>query len=67
MAAVNILQGLDVFISVPTGYGKSAIFQVLPGCGQILVGGFILSLSSFLILFRLIQARSIRNTSSLQR
>ena len=34
---VNILQGLDVFINVPTGYCKSAIFQVLPGCGQILV------------------------------
>ena len=28
MAAVNILQGLDVFISVPTGYGKSAAFDI---------------------------------------
>ena len=27
----------DVFVSVPTGYGKSAIFKMLPTCAEILL------------------------------
>ena len=36
-AARSILYGKDVFVSVPTGYGKSAIFQMLPTCAEMLL------------------------------
>ena len=30
-AVMSILQGNDTFVSLPTGYGKSIIFAMLPG------------------------------------
>ena len=36
-AVRSLLAGEDVFVSLPTGYGKSAIFQVLPFCASYLV------------------------------
>ena len=36
-AARSVLYGKDVFVSVPTGYGKSAIFQMLPTCAEMLL------------------------------
>ena len=33
-AVTNVVEGKDVFVSVPTGYGKSAIFQILPTCAK---------------------------------
>ena len=36
-AVHSLLAGEDVFVSLPTGYGKSAIFQVLPFCASYLV------------------------------
>ena len=32
-----ILYEEDVFVSVPTGYGNSATFQMLPTCGEMLL------------------------------
>ena len=32
----SILYGKDVFVSVPTGYGKSAIFKMLPTRAEML-------------------------------
>lgn len=31
-AVQAIIQGQDVFVNVPTGYGKSLVYQVLPFC-----------------------------------
>lgn len=33
-AVTKVLEGKDVFVSVPTGYGKSAIFQMVPTCAK---------------------------------
>ena len=32
-----LLQGSNVLMSVPTGYGKSAVFYVLPECARLLL------------------------------
>ena len=31
-AILSVLRGKDTFVSLPTGYGKSAIFQAIPLC-----------------------------------
>ena len=36
-ALQTILQGRDVFVSVPTGYGKSLIFQMLSFCASFML------------------------------
>ena len=36
-AVQAVLQGSDVFVTVPTGYGKSLIFQILPLCARFLL------------------------------
>jgi superfamily II DNA helicase RecQ len=33
------LAGKDVFVSLPTGYGKSIIYQAAPICKDFLLGG----------------------------
>ena len=35
-----LLDGKNVFVTLPTGYGKSAIYQVLPLCTQESFGAF---------------------------
>ena len=36
-AVRSILEGQDLFISFPTEFGKSAVFQVLPTCASLLI------------------------------
>ena len=36
-AVQAVLRGSDVFVTVPTGYGKSLIFQILPLCARFLL------------------------------
>ncbi len=36
-AVQTVLQGQDVFVNVPTGYGKSLVYQILPFCANFLL------------------------------
>ena len=38
-AVASIISGRDVFVSVPTGYGKSLIYQLLPFCAARILYG----------------------------
>jgi len=37
-AASQLLRGKDTFVALPTGYGKSVIFALLPGAFDLLKG-----------------------------
>ena len=36
-ALASLMKGEDVFMSVPTGFGKSLVYQVLPYCSDSLL------------------------------
>ena len=45
-AVESVLTGKDVFVSVPTGFGKSLMFQILPFCAAGLLQQYFISYSS---------------------
>ena len=36
-AVKAVIQGRDMFVNVPTGYGKSLVYQVLPFCASFIL------------------------------
>ena len=50
-AAVTFLQGKDTFVSLPTAYGKSLIFALVPSAFDFVRGNWLL----FKLIFRLLK------------